>query len=246
MLFLMRRFLANLDRQMAIAAGILAVSLVFVAAGAFVIIRAAAGGGAGLPNEGSIEDIIRGSPRADGAAAPGGGPEGPPPPLPVRMLIPKLYIDAPVITMGVTPDNYPEVPGRPDQVAWYDFSAPPGRDGNAVFSGHVDWQSLRGSGIPGVFYRLREMKVGDLIEVVLEDGAVLQYRVTGNVATRYDDPDILAVMGPSGRDVITLITCAGSWVIDHSQQFGGNYSHRVIVRAERVLGLAGAGAAAGG
>jgi hypothetical protein len=44
--------------------------------------------------------------------------------------------------------------------------------------------------IAGVFYRLREMKISDIIEVALENGASLKYRVR-NVATPYDDPNVV-------------------------------------------------------
>jgi LPXTG-site transpeptidase (sortase) family protein len=89
-----------------------------------------------------------------------------------------------------------------------------------------------------VFYRLREMKIGDVVEVLLEDGTKLEYRVTGNVATPYNDPSVSQVMGHTDRDVITMITCGGSWVSNPRSSAGGNYSHRIIVRAERVQALA--------
>ena len=41
-------------------------------------------------------------------------------------------------------------------------------------------------------------------------------------------------MRPSSKDVITLITRGGSWINDLSKDNGGNYSHRIIVRAERA------------
>jgi LPXTG-site transpeptidase (sortase) family protein len=155
------------------------------------------------------------------------------------MVVPDLFIDAPVIVLGVDDAKMPIVPDRPDQVAWYpSFSSSPGQSNNAVFAGHVDWQTQSGAPIPGVFYRLRELKVGNLIEVALEDGTTLQYRVRANVATEYDDPKILQVMGPTHNDVITIITCGGSWLKDGRQPNGGNYSHRVVVRAERVHALA--------
>jgi sortase (surface protein transpeptidase) len=65
------------------------------------------------------------------------------------------------------------------------------------------------------------------------------------VATAYDDPNVLDVMDPTSKDVLTLITCGGTWQKDYSNPIGGNYSHRVIVRAERVLDLASDQAAGG-
>lgn len=205
------------------------VSAALLAVGLFAIISALGNDGADLPSEGSLQEIL-------GTSTPAASPlpSRPPAPAPVRFLIPRLYIDAPVATLGLDSNHNPLVPDRPDQVAWYDFSASPGQSDNAVFAGHVDWQTRRGDPIPGVFYRLRELKIGDQIAVTLADGSQLQYRVTGNVATAYNDPNVVRAMGSSSRDVITLITCGGAWVIDPSQHNGGNYTHRIIVRAERV------------
>jgi len=55
------------------------------------------------------------------------------------------------------------------------------------------------------------------------------------VAIPYDDPAVLKAMEGTAKDVITLITCGGTWKWDRGARFGGNYSHRIIVRAERVL-----------
>ena len=222
------------DVRAALAAAVMLVSAALLAVGLFAIISALGNDGADLPSEGSLQEILGSASPASPAAPP--TPLRPPAPAPVRFLIPRLYIDAPVATLGLDSNNDPLVPDRPDQVAWYNFSASPGQNDNAVFSGHVDWQTRRGDPIPGVFYRLRELKIGDQIAITLADGSQLQYRVTGNVATAYDDPNVLRAMDPSSRDVITLITCGGAWVIDPSQHNGGNYTHRIIVRAERVSG----------
>jgi LPXTG-site transpeptidase (sortase) family protein len=139
--------------------------------------------------------------------------------------------------MGLDSRRYPEVPTTGSDVAWYTFSAAPGRGSNAVFSGHVDWYYWGKPG-EGVFYHLRELQIGDEILLDLEDGSQVRYSVAGNVAVAYDDPNVVDVMDPTSKDVITLITCGGTWQHDYSNPNGGNYSHRVIVRAERVAGLA--------
>jgi LPXTG-site transpeptidase (sortase) family protein len=146
-------------------------------------------------------------------------------------------VDAPIVVLGLDSRNYPEVPDSGSDVAWYTFSAPPDSGSNAVFSGHVDWYYWDMPG-EGVFYHVRELEIGDEISVELEDGSQLGYVVTGNVAVAYDDPNVVKVMDPTSRDVITLITCGGTWLRDYSNPSGGNYSHRVIVRAEKVLDLA--------
>jgi len=229
-----------MDRTTAFALALVVGALVSIVVGAAGIVFSLRGDGVELPEQGSITDIAGDSPLPAPDPAPvTDTPPGPPPLAPTRLLIPSLYIDAPVIPLGLTADNQPEVPKRPDQVAWYpSFSTSPGQSSNAVLTGHVDWQTPAGAPIPGVFYRLREMRIGDLIEVTLEDGTKLQYRVRANVATEYNDPKIVDVMQRTDKDVLTVITCGGAWVKDRRELNGGNYSHRVIVRAERVQALA--------
>jgi LPXTG-site transpeptidase (sortase) family protein len=130
-------------------------------------------------------------------------------------------------------------------VAWYDFSSVPNLNSNAVFSAHVDWQTRDGDPVPGAFYRLRELQIGDKVMVTMEDGSQVEYIVTGNVATNYEDPNIVKAMQPTAKDVITLITCGGSWVNDPNQDYGGVYTHRIIVRAEKAVPVAAAAPAGG-
>ena len=132
--------------------------------------------------------------------------------------------------MSLDADRYPEVPDGPDKVAWYTLSAAPGQSSNAVFAAHADWIA----GEEGVFYHLSDLELEDIITVVLEDGAALRYQVTGNLAVPYDDTNVLRLMEATANDVITLITCGGTWELDPAARSGGNYSHRVIVRAERA------------
>ena len=226
--------LSRLDRGVALGVGVLAASLALLAIGGISILVALNSGGADLPEEGSLQEIL-----GQSAAGAEQGPAsafdlGPLPAPPTRLGIPRLYIDAPVVTMGLDGEGNPEVPHRPDQVAWYNFSPAPGQRSNAVLSGHVDWQTQSRQPIPGVFYRLRELEIGDKLTITLEDGTKLDYRVTGNVATSYEDPNISKAMGHTSREVVTLITCGGSWIRTGRGEFGGSYSHRVLVRAERL------------
>jgi len=238
----MIRRLRNIDRQVAIGVLVLVSATLVLTIGAIGVFVAMSNDSVNLPEQGTIQEIIDEGVDEPAPAATA-QPDLPPPPPPIRMVIPRLYIDAPIVTKGITADYYPEVPERPDQVAWYppvapNFGAYPGQSSNAVFAGHVDWQTREGAPIAGVFYRLREMKIGDAVEVVLEDGTKLEYRVTGNVATPYNDPSVGQVMGHTDGDVITMITCGGTWVSNPRSSAGGNYSHRIIVRAERVQALA--------
>jgi LPXTG-site transpeptidase (sortase) family protein len=236
---MMRSWFSHIDRSVALGAGVLVASLALLGIAVVSIFVALNNDGANLPNQGSIEQILNeGAAQNQAGAAARQVDLGPLPPPPVRLAIPRLYVDAPIVTMGLDADRYPQVPERPDQVAWYNFTASPGQRSNAVFAGHVDWQTSTRQPIAGVFYRLRELEIGDTVTVTLEDGQKLTYRVTGNVATAYEDPNVLKAMDYTAREVITMITCGGTWVKTGRGPFGGNYSHRVLVRAERVAAVA--------
>jgi sortase (surface protein transpeptidase) len=44
-------------------------------------------------------------------------------------------------------------------------------------------------------------------------------------------------MAPIQKDVITLVTCGGGWEPNPTEENGGNYTHRIVVRAERVASV---------
>jgi LPXTG-site transpeptidase (sortase) family protein len=144
-----------------------------------------------------------------------------------NIVIPRFDVDAPVVVRGVDANNVMETPNGPTDVAWYDFSGKPGYGSNAVFSGHVDYIDYG----PAVFWHLKDMSEGDVVEVRLNDGTVYAYKVTTKQeveVARLAEDTLRAIVGPSDTDVVTLITCGGSWD-------GAEYSHRVVVRAERFL-----------
>lgn len=146
--------------------------------------------------------------------------------------IPRFEIDAPVLIMGVDENGIMEAPDGPDDAAWYDFSAYPGAGSNAVFSGHVDWYNTGPDGGPGeaVFWHLKDLDQGDLIEVRLEDGTLYTYQVASREQVDPKTADVGAIVGPTQQELLTLITCGGTFDPDTR-----SYNMRVVVRAERVV-----------
>ena len=218
-------------RNRLIVSGIAVLVVILGAVGAWAIFEATMDSDDGL-SSGDLKGIIASTGRGEATPATTVIPL-PEVAAPARMVIDKMGVDAPIITLGLDANRLPEVPNGPDTVAWYDFSAKPGQGSNAVFSGHVDW-TVNGQPVTAVFWRLGELEEGDVVRLTLEDGSELLYRVTNNVTIRYDDPDGVKVMDETPNDVITLISCGGTWVPDPSSPLGGNYTQRVIVRAERV------------
>ena len=219
-------------RSRFIVAGIMLCGAVaLIAVGVFGVLRAQLDDGDSLPT-GDLRAIIART--GHGEATPAGATTPlPEVAAPMRMVIEKMGVDAPIITLGLNANRLPQVPTDPNVVTWYDFSAKPGQGSNAVFSGHVDW-TVNGQPVAGVFWGLRDLEEGDVVKLLLEDGGELQYRVTDNVAIEHDNPDGARVMDKTADDVITLVSCGGIWVADGSNPLRGNYTHRIVVRAERV------------
>jgi len=145
--------------------------------------------------------------------------------VPVRLVIASIGVDTPLTAKGLDERGVMEVPDGPEDVAWYAFTARPGQGGNVVLSGHVDY---RGYG-PAVFARLGDLKPGELVEMQTMDDTVFRYGVT--LAASYEAANAPAqeIVGPTSRETLTLITCGGRF--DRTTQ---QYSHRLVVRAERL------------
>src|SRR3972149_11086899 len=67
-----------------------------------------------------------------------------------RLVIPRIGVDAPVVTMGVDGNGVMQSPKGPEEVGWYDFTAQPGFGGNAVFGGHGDFHDYGPAGFWGL------------------------------------------------------------------------------------------------
>ena len=156
----------------------------------------------------------------------------PAPPLgdqPYQIVIDKVGVNAPVQSYGLDENQIPEVPTGDDAadiVAWYNFSAKPGTGSNSVFAGHVTWFG------PAVFYDLRSMAAGDSIRLIGQDGTELVYNVSQVFQVDVNDPDSIQVMWGTPTDVLTIITCDGSYTDTNDPVFGGEYSHRLVIRAD--------------
>jgi len=141
------------------------------------------------------------------------------PSTPVHLEIPAIGVSTPVMAVGLNTDGTIVVPPLlPDAPAgWYRYLPTPGEVGPAVIVGHVD--TARDG--PAVFFRLRELRVGDAITVRRLDGSVVTFMV-GSV-TQYPKNAFPAenVYGPLNYPALRLITCGGSFDQVH-RQYRGN------------------------
>jgi len=203
------------------------VALVAVASAVGWVLAGNLGGGSPAPE---LLAVPTAAPRATArhTATPTSTPAPSPSPVaapPARLLIPAIGVDAPVSVKGVRPDAVMDVPDGPEDVAWYNFTARPGTGGNAVLSGHLDYRNYGAA----VFWRLKELGEGDIVEVRLADGSVLRYQVSLKLSYDARMAPVSEIVGPTSREVVTLITCGGTF--DSGSR---NYSDRLVVRAERI------------
>ena len=142
-----------------------------------------------------------------------------------RLIIEKAEIDAPVVIKGVDAQGVMQSPDNAYDTAWYDFSARPGFGGNAVFAGHVDYIRVG----KAVFWNLKDLEKGDLIQVRLQDGTVYKYAV--NFREQFDaaTAPVDTIVGPTPNETVTLITCGGTFNPTTHQ-----YDKRLVIRAERI------------
>ena len=161
-----------------------------------------------------------------GAAATGGGISS----SGDRLVLQRLGINAPVNYRTVPSDGQLGDPAGPYDVVWYDFrnfsgmGGYPGEGGNAVLAGHVDYRTVG----PAVFYQLRNVSAGDVIQYRRSDGQTISYSVT-SVSDILPGANWDPIVSKGGAEAITLITCNGEFNYNTRE-----YSHRRVVKAVRI------------
>jgi len=128
------------------------------------------------------------------------------PSAPVRIIIPSLRVDAPVMRLGRAADGSIQVPPLADHnlAGWYDRSVTPGQDGTSIILGHVD--TVTGS---SVFYSLKNLTRGELVEVVRADGKTATFSVDGVQEVAKATFPSAEIYGNTRYPELRLITCGG-------------------------------------
>lgn len=144
--------------------------------------------------------------------------------LPLRLVVPRLEIDGPIVAVGLTEDGAMDVPQRAGDVGWYQLGPRPGSRGNAVLAGHVDWR-----GEVGIFGRLRELRPGDSVIIRGADGESRAYATQWLEEYPVESAPIQRVFESMEEAALTLITCGGRW-----NPLARRYDTRVVARAIRT------------
>jgi len=142
-------------------------------------------------------------------------------PVPVRIEIPAIGVTSSLDRLGRAPDKTVQVPSRWEVAGWYAPGTRPGDPGSAVILGHVDSKSG-----PAVFYRLRELRRGDLVEVARADGSTVRFAVQRT--EQYDKRRFPTdeVYYPTLTPALRLVTCGGEF-----DATAGHYRSNIIVFA---------------
>ncbi|MFJ6697640.1 class F sortase [Streptomyces sp. NPDC091272] len=147
---------------------------------------------------------------------------------PVRLRIPQIRVDTPMMRLGLDAAGGLQAPpaGNPNLAGWYQDGPPPGAPGTAVVAGHVDTADG-----PAVFYRLGALRKGHTVEVLREDGRTAVFSIDAVEVYDKDEFPDRKVYGRAARAELRVITCGGGFV--EGKGYRGNvvaYAHLTRVK----------------
>jgi len=125
---------------------------------------------------------------------------------PSSVSIPRLHVGSRLVQLGRDDRGAMEVPVDPATAGWYRLGPTPGELGPAVIAGHVTWNQA-----PGIFFRLAQLRGGDLVEVAREDHRVAVFEVTHVARFEKSKFPTRAVFGGVDYAALRLITCGGEY-----------------------------------
>ncbi|MFF4505792.1 class F sortase [Streptomyces sp. NPDC001401] len=145
---------------------------------------------------------------------------------PVRLRIPKIWVDAPFTGLSIGPNGQLQPPPGNDTnlVGWHTKGASPGEPGTAIIAGHVDTKTSA-----AVFANLGRLTKGDVFHVLRADGRTATFRVDSVETFEKDDFPSDRVYDDTPQAQVRLITCAGSY--DRSVM---DYTDNLVVFAHLV------------
>lgn len=139
--------------------------------------------------------------------------------VPLMLRVPAIDLAVPLGSLGLNIDGTVQVPTGTQQPGWFRLGPTPGQIGSAVILGHVD--SKLG---PGVFFQLRALAAGDVVDVDLSDGVTARFTVDSVAMYSKLQFPAQRVYGSHGSSALQLVTCGG--VFDHQT---GSYLSNIVV-----------------
>jgi hypothetical protein len=145
-------------------------------------------------------------------------------PMPIRISIPTLKVDAAVTPEGVDATGEMAIPEDIHTIGWYQWGSAPGASaGSIVMVGHVD-SAKTGA---GAFFPLRTIADGALITITTTDGTSHDYRVIAREQFPKTTVPLSAIFDQSGPPRLVLATCGGAF-----DRATGSYLDNIVVTAQ--------------
>ena len=142
---------------------------------------------------------------------------------PVRLTIPSIHADAPIVAVGVDGSGQMQIPLLISQIGWYKYGPAPGAtSGSIVLAGHVD-SAAQGR---GAFFDLRNIPQHAEITITENDGTRLRYTVIAREAYPKATIPLRALFARTGRPRLSLITCGGGF-----NQSIRSYDDNIVITA---------------
>jgi hypothetical protein len=156
-----------------------------------------------------------------------------------KLIIPSIGVDAPLTYRSVGLDGVMPNPEGPDDIAYYDFSAWPGKggsggNGRVLLAGHVDSgrEACKNGTVPppcqAVLWDLNTLTVGTEIQVVFSD-VTYKYQVTANEPVDAATGPWEQIVSSTATPSLAIITCGGDF-----NRETGEYDKRQVVTATFV------------
>ncbi|PIR68169.1 hypothetical protein COU49_02365 [Candidatus Nomurabacteria bacterium CG10_big_fil_rev_8_21_14_0_10_35_16] len=144
--------------------------------------------------------------------------------LAVRLKIPKINVDSPVVPVGLTRLGAMDAPTDPMEVGWFNLGPNPGEVGSAVIDGHSGYKD----NIPAIFDDLSQLSLGDDIYIENNKGETIIF-VVKKIQKYYPDSDAYGVFNSNdGLAHLNLITCVGVWDTETRSR-----SERLVIFTDR-------------
>jgi Sortase domain len=125
--------------------------------------------------------------------------------VPVRLLIPAIGVNAPVLPTGVQAGGSLAIPPDPSDVGWWEGGGFPGEPtGAVILVGHINSAVLG----PGALLRLQDVRPGNAVTVITA-GQTLRYQVVALRAYAKANLPVAAVFGQQVAARLVIVSCGG-------------------------------------
>lgn len=143
--------------------------------------------------------------------------------MPRLIRINSLDVTAKIETVGIGKGKQLITPHNIFDVGWYEGARKPGESGAVLLNAHVAGPNER-----GVFYYLRTLNQGDVIEIERGDGHIFTYEVREKRSIAHDKVDINSLLIPheKGKNALNLLAVDNRYNV-----LSDEFQDRVVVFA---------------